>query len=173
MSVAPTEAFSNFCRLHYPAVYASARRRVVDRGAAEDIASEVFRVAWQHSLAGQELTVPWVYVVACNLIGNEYRRSSRSRALTDKVEQTFHASSWHHDDSNGDVRRALSMLTAPEKEILFMAYWEDLSGLDIAKVLGCTPATAWVRLSRARSSLRRHLTPPDGSGEFSTILTAR
>jgi RNA polymerase sigma factor (sigma-70 family) len=130
--------FSGFYRAHYSLIMATSERRLADHAAAEDATAEVFRVAWQHYEGGAELTLPWLYVVARNVIGSEYRRRSRMTALVDKVSSdTITAGIEGGDDEVGaELRAAMLRLKSSDREILFMAYWEDLSGAEIGEILG-------------------------------------
>jgi len=155
----PGHDFASFYRSHYSLILTTVGRRLNDHSTAEDVTSEVFRVAWSHYQTGGEMTLPWLYTVARNVVGNEYRRSTRSAALT--VKAAGHADDVMDDrDDDADVRRAMMELREADREILFMAYWEDLSGAEIATILGCKVPTVWVRLNRARSALRAHLDGP-------------
>ena len=149
--------FSAFYRANYSVILATVTRRLSDRATAEDVTSEVFRVAWAHHVGGDELTLPWLYSVARNVIGNEYRRSGRSAALTAKSEELVDVAYGTDDDSARDTRRAMMRLKEADREILFMAYWEDLSGAEIATILDCKVPTVWVRLNRARAALKNEL----------------
>lgn len=53
-----------------------------------------------------------------------------------------------------DVRRALAGLRETDREILYMAYWEDLTRAEIASILGISTVTVRVRLLRARQTLK-------------------
>ena len=66
-----------FYRANYSLILTTCERRLSDRKAAEDATAEVFRVAWERATAGQELSLPWLYGVARNLVGREYRRTRR------------------------------------------------------------------------------------------------
>ena len=56
-----------------------------------------------------------------------------------------------------DVRAAMKRLRESDRELLFMTYWEDLSGAEIAEILGIRVTAVWVRLNRARETLRKEL----------------
>jgi RNA polymerase sigma factor (sigma-70 family) len=151
------ETFSVFYRAHYSLILSTVTRRLNDYATAEDVTSEVFRVAWAHHNSGGELTLAWLYVTARNLIGNEYRRASRMAALTTRTANFSDGIKVAPDHEAADMRRAMMRLRDSEREILFMAYWEDLSGSEIAEILGCKVPTVWVRLNRARASLKEEL----------------
>jgi RNA polymerase sigma-70 factor (ECF subfamily) len=151
--------FAEFYRETYSLILTTCERRLSDRKAAEDATAEAFRVAWERAKAGKELTLPWLYVVARNLVGREYRRNRRTpthflAAADTEIEGS--ASS----DRALEVRAALSRLKPAERELLFMAYWEDLTPDEMARILGCSVPTLWVRLNRARTALRQRLSTP-------------
>jgi RNA polymerase sigma-70 factor (ECF subfamily) len=52
------------------------------------------------------------------------------------------------------VRRVLAGLTPREREIVLLWAWEGLAAAELGSVLGCTAATAAVRLHRARRRFR-------------------
>ncbi len=54
---------------------------------------------------------------------------------------------------------ALRSLSIEFQMVLELTYWEDLSGAEIAVVLGVSPHTVRSRLSRARAALRSVLRP--------------
>ena len=151
--------FAEFYRAHYSLILTTCERRLSDRKAAEDATAEVFRVAWERAKVGKELTLAWLYVVARNLVGREYRRNRRRpthvlTAVEPAVEGTASA------DRALEVRAALTRLKPAERELLFMAYWEDLSPEEMAGILGCSVPALWVRLNRARTALRLRLSTP-------------
>lgn len=55
------------------------------------------------------------------------------------------------------VRRALQMISIDHQIALELAYWEGLSGREIAQVLGIDANTVRSRLARARDALRQRL----------------
>ena len=148
-----------FIALHkdcYPPVYKYVRRRVRDAEVAEELAADVFRVAWQKWNEASALGLPWLFIVARNLLGNSYRSDERHRALHEKLQATAPALA---DDGDGDsvVEDAMSALRPTDREILELAYWDELSLVEIAAVLQCRESTAKVRLHRAREAFRKQL----------------
>jgi RNA polymerase sigma factor (sigma-70 family) len=155
-----TSEFADFYRQNYSLVLTTCERRLGDRSTAEDVVSEVFRVAWQRWRDGEELSLPWIYGVARNVIGNEYRRSGRADALW--VKMALEPDAPEDDEQNRRVRDAMLVLREKDRELLFMAYWEELSGSEMAAILGITPSALWVRLNRARAALKKVLDEQEG-----------
>ncbi|WP_400997823.1 RNA polymerase sigma factor [Agromyces sp. GXQ0307] len=148
-------AFQELFRTYHPVIVAAAFNRLSDVSDAQDAAAEVFAQAWRRRDAADHVfTIEWLYVTLRNVVGNHYR--SRARHLR-RIEQAGR----HHptlvdgaSDAVLDVRAAVNRLELADRELIWMAYWEDLSREEIARILGCTPATLRVRLHRARKKLQ-------------------
>jgi len=54
---------------------------------------------------------------------------------------------------------ALARLRDKERDILQLAYWDELSTTETAGVLQCSESAAKVRLHRARAAFRKHMPP--------------
>ncbi|MFT4011504.1 MAG: RNA polymerase sigma factor [Nocardioidaceae bacterium] len=169
ISAVPTEPdvsrFTAFYQEHYGLVLTVAEHRLSSLHDAEEITSETFRVALQHHQEGQELTVPWLYGVVRNLVGNEYRRRTRQAALHNRLlaeqdpepsAETLSAFEEIEEDS-WLVRLALASLPEAQQEILKMVYWDELSMSETAAILTCGEGTVRARLFRARRALARAL----------------
>lgn len=155
---ARADEFRAFYRAHYGVILTVAEQRLDTRQAAEDAAADVFQVAWRRFRdEGATLSLPWVYQILRNVVGTEYRRRERARRAVDRIADG--ASDPWQSDARVDVRDALGRLPERERELLFMAYWEDLTHDEIAGILGITPGALRVRLTRARARLRDALQP--------------
>lgn len=169
--------FTVFYRQHHGALLAVARRRVADPSTAEDIASEVFGIAWaRHHRDGGDLTVPWLYQVLRNVVGSEYRRTARADALATRLHLDPPDDPAPVVDEHAlDVRHRLLELTAPDREVLYLAYWADLPAVEIAAVCGCSPTAARLRLMRARrrlGSLLDSVPTPASAAQIDTATSA-
>lgn len=160
-------AFAVVYREWYPLILTTCERRLGDLAAAEDAAAEVFRIAWQR-FADVEPTLPWVYGIARNVVGTEYRRTTRLAALVQRSEgESLIAAQLPDDPRSLEVRLALAHLRPADRELLFMTYWEDLAPAEVADILGIPVASVWMRLTRARAALRKQLdrtASPDATG---------
>lgn len=161
------EVFSGFYRQHYRAILAVAHQRLGSLTEAEDITAEVFHIAWRHYQQGGHPSLPWAYQVLRNKIGEEYRRSRRAQALSAKLETyTLPAVVPDHDVECLDTTRILETLPEKSRELLKMAYWEDLSPQEIGQVLGASAATIRVRLLRARRQFKAKFNEVAGAAEL-------
>lgn len=164
-------AFEVFFERHYPAVLAYARRRT-DEASARDVASETFLVAWRRiddALAGG---LPWLYRTAGFTLRNMDRAERRAAGAVDRLDVT---SSVRQEADPADrvvdrdeAVRALDGLSTADRELLMLIAWEQLDLMSAAAVLGCSRATAAVRLHRARHRLNARLAVsaarPDADG---------
>lgn len=162
---ADVHAFTAFYRQHHRSILTLAEQRLAGRCEAEDVTSEVFRIAWKRVLDGHPISLPWAYQVLRNVIGNEYRRISRADALLEAAGQVVALTVVESSiDTALQLRAAMQKLALSERELLYMAYWEDLSGRDMALIFGCTTATVRVRLLRARRKLHAVLKHDETEG---------
>lgn len=152
------DAFARFYARHYPILLNVARQRLIGLADAEDITAETFRISWTHHLGGGELTLRWAYRTLRNVIGNEYQRLARAERLRVEIGPLYTDRVLSPDsDDTLDVRRHVNELREEDRELIYMAYWEDLSRNEIAEILGISPITVRVRLLRARRALQAKL----------------
>lgn len=161
-------AFAVVFREWYPLILTTCERRLGEHTAAEDAAAEVFRVAWQKFQDGVEPTLPWLYGVVRNVVGTEYRRTSRAAALMQRAEGEGLVAAPPDDPRSFEVRLALGELRPADRELLFMTYWEDLTPAEVSAILEIPVASVWMRLTRARAALKKQLGQPS-TGPVDTI----
>ena len=149
-------AFIAVHRDSYPRVYRYVRRRVESPELAEELAADVFRVVWQKWHDQQHADIAWLLTVARNLIGNAYRSRDRLAALQAKLRASAELRSGAESDDLV-VHDAMAALRDSERDILQLAYWDELSVAEIAGVLQCSEAAAKVRLHRARAAFRKQM----------------
>ena len=155
-------AFIAVHRDSYPRVYRFVRRRVESTELAEELAADVFRVVWQKWGDAPRPDIAWMFTVARNLIGNAYRSRDRLLALQTKLRASAELGSGAESEDLA-VHDALAALRESERDILQMAYWDELSTAEIAGVLGCSESAAKVRLHRARAAFRKQMPVTAGS----------
>lgn len=160
-TVVSTAARARFVTVYtreYPRIVAYARRRTGDLQSAEDIAVEVFRIAWEQLASGGAPSTGWLFVTARNLLHTHHRLALHTGRLRHKLEQEREREA---DEFRGEpVERmldALDRLPAEQRELLMAHYWDDLSGADCAALVGCSVGAVWVRLHRARAALRHQI----------------
>jgi RNA polymerase sigma factor (sigma-70 family) len=150
--------FESCFRDHYAQILAFALRRVSGREIAEDVAGDTFAVAWRRRDCIPETPLPWLYAIAANMIGEEYRASRRGHDLTLRLLQNAGRGPRGDDPAEALARRdafsaAFAHLSEREREVLRLVAWDGLDVREAARVLGCTPGAFRVRLHRARRKL--------------------
>lgn len=150
------DAIGRLYESHAAAVHSYALRRS-DRETADEVTAQVFLVAWRRRSVVPEDALPWLYGVARRALADQRRGASRRSKLGRRlrsvaVEQPPELIS--HDRGLAD---ALKRLSARDREVLLLCYWEELEPAQMAPVMGCSRAAAAVRLHRARRRLAREL----------------
>lgn len=91
--------FEGFFRGYHSVILAAAFNRLNDLGAAEDVAAEVFAVAWRrrNDFPDAPLTLPWLYATLRNVVGNELRRRKRTRRREQRAQAVFDATAHQNE----------------------------------------------------------------------------
>ena len=152
--------FGELFDAYYDRIYAYCYRRVGSRDIAEDVAASVFedamrgikRARWQN-----KPTIAWLYGIAARRVADYYRSRKDDESLDDVVIHTGNLI--HESVEQGEefaaVQRGLKKLNANDREIIMLAYFEELDGAEIAATLNCSANSAYVRLHRALGKLER------------------
>jgi len=157
------ERFDNLYRLARPKILAYALRRAPSAEDAADIVAETFTVAWRRldQVPAGEEAVLWLYGVARNVLRSEHRRRRRRSELVERVARHVPDNAWRalpRDEEGLVALLCLRALSEGDREVLMLMAWEGLRPSAIARVIGCSPSTARVRVHRARRRLRQVIT---------------
>jgi RNA polymerase sigma-70 factor (ECF subfamily) len=144
-----------FARYRKP-LYGFFRRRLNNPERAEDLAQETF-LAVIHAASRYEpraLVRTYLYGIALKLLAAERRKLLTSSKLKQSAREpqtdgTPECVLW--------VRQAMEKLDAPEREILMLREYEQLSYSDIAELLRIPVNTVRSRLFRSRLALKNYL----------------
>jgi DNA-directed RNA polymerase specialized sigma24 family protein len=144
---------------HYPAIHQYAARRTDSPEDTADVISETFLTAWRRitDVPEGETARLWLYGVARRVLANQRRGQSRRAGLAERLKGELSAARPSVSGGPDPVREAFDDLPARDREVLALAFWEDLTGPEIGKVLGCTATAARIRLHRARKRLAKAL----------------
>jgi RNA polymerase sigma-70 factor, ECF subfamily len=150
------DRFDAVFRATYARVLAYGRRRAAE-ATAQDVAAETYAVAWRrrHQLPADELALPWLLAIARRTLANHSRGERHRLRLRARLAAQPHVPATVAPDAPGGVVHAgLAQLSDADRELLRLAYWDDLSPAEIAEVVGASVNAVNVRLHRARRRLR-------------------
>lgn len=154
--------FGELFDAYYDRIYKYAYRRIGLRIVAEDIAASVFedalksikRLRWQ----GKPL-IAWLYRIAARRVV-DYHRSKRGETSYDDLSMASMVNigdAVERAEEFAAVRRGIAKLNEREREIIRLAYFDELDGEGIASMLRCSRNSVYVRLHRALAKLERIL----------------
>jgi RNA polymerase sigma-70 factor, ECF subfamily len=131
-----------------------------DRQTAEDVLQEVFVTAFRKATEVPDPPIGWLLGTARRLLANATRGEKRRDRLALRIADQAHPAETDAagDDAAGDVvAGALAQLSAPDREVLTLSAWYELSADEAARALGCSRSAYTVRLHRARHRLADRL----------------
>ncbi len=150
-----------------PRLLALAARILGDRMEAEDVAQEAFLRIWRqapHWETGRARFDTWLYAIALNLCRDRLRRR-REVYVVDPPETADPSSApdqrLHARDNTRTVESALAMLPERQRQAIVLQYYEELSNIDAAAVMGISVEALESLLARARRNLRACLENAD------------
>jgi RNA polymerase sigma factor (sigma-70 family) len=136
---------------------------------AEALLGDVFRIAFEKRGTydrRRPCARPWLYGIATNLLARHRRSEARrvratARALAQHVTPGTAVDPADGVDEALDARAlwlrvgdAVAELPEPERDVLLLFVWEELSYDEIASALNVPVGTVRSRLNRARGRLR-------------------
>ena len=156
-SVTPEE-FTAIYRQYLSQVTKYLARRV-GPSSVEDLASRIFEIAWQkraQAPAGHEL--PWLYRIAGYVVSN-HRRNESARASFLAAFKPSESSPSVEDIAINDIllSQAWARLSPSERQVISLTSFDGLDNPSAARVLQITTNAFALRLSKAKSKLKKLL----------------
>lgn len=160
-------AFDGLINLHQDRVFALAYRMLGNAEDAADVQQETFVQAWKnmHRFRGDAALSTWLHRITVNICLSRRRRPEPVQ-LEPAVEERLSSS----DQSNGVsclinaetalmVRKVIAGLPPHYRALVVLREIEERSFEEVAQIIGCSPASARTRASKARKLLRERLLP--------------
>ncbi len=160
---------------HGRAVYSLALRMLSDHGEAEDLAQDVFALAWRNAArydASRGVVAAWLLVTTRTraidrLRGRRVRPGKASEDDVRRLESIPDASPSVEmiaadRQMAGRVRHALGILPAEQRLALELAYFEGLSHSEIGERTGTPLGTIKTRIRTGLARLRQAMIPGKG-----------
>ena len=157
------EAFSELVLRHQAGVRACLAVRMDDPHDAEDLAQEVFVLAFEKlgEFDGSRLLAPWLHGIAMNLWRN-YRRKSRPQTVVaiDQLQELVdrQAESDHETIVEADrytaMRECLQKLDDDARRLVRARYEDEVEVAELCRQMGKKHSAVTMQLHRIRQQLR-------------------
>ncbi|MCK6439494.1 MAG: sigma-70 family RNA polymerase sigma factor [Planctomycetes bacterium] len=152
--------FEEFVRSHTGRALAYCRGRLGVRD-AEDVVQDVMLklFARVEQLRALDDPLPYLYRALKNAVIDRARANRQSAELDFDIAapEDDGSAPAEMDAALAPLMRAMSVLPADQREVVKLRYFDDLSVVQVAEVLGIAPAAAAMRLARARAKLKSEL----------------
>jgi len=152
---------------HYRRVWPSMQRLAFvftgDQAAAEELAQDALVQCYRHWNRVQDMEFPdaWMRRVLLNLCTSRHRRRSAERRAVDRVTQRVSVALADSPDeamaADHEFRRAVVSLPKRQAQIVALYCIDDLSLIEISRVLGIAEGTARSAFHAARKTLAKKM----------------
>ncbi len=170
-------AFGELVRRYGDGVFGYLMKMSKNRQEAEDLFQETFKRVHEkaHTFRGSQFK-SWLFTIATNVAIDSLRRRRRMRVVslnqrldcTDQDSEELSAVALADDscepsqeaakaEQAQQVRAAIESLPARQRATLVLAYYQQLSYPEVAKVLGCSLGTVKTQMYRALRTLAQKL----------------
>jgi RNA polymerase sigma factor (sigma-70 family) len=163
--------------LHSTEINTYLARMVRDPELAADLTQDTFVRAFRalDTLEDQDRARPWLYRIANHAALDELRRRRIVRFIpwTGESRGTAPSAERLAMDTrlSGPLERALSRIPERQRAALLLAELHELSGVELAEILGVSHVAARALLSRARESLRLALVEEEAGSEPTAVAS--
>lgn len=160
-----TDALAELYRRLESSIYGFAMSRLGDRDQAAEVLHEVMLEVWRKAgtFRGRSRPLTWILGIARYKILDAHRRSQRWRPEPPPDEDLPDTSApapfelLHRDDRRNAVRSALAGLSDDHREVIHLAFYQDLSYPEIARLLDIPEGTVKTRVFHAKKAMRSRL----------------
>lgn len=164
-------AFEALIARHQRPVYSLVSRMIFSREEADDVASEVFVLAFQNitRFRGEAAFSTWLYRIAVNLSLKRIKKLSKMKAVSLEEVREKRGEGILEDDAAEPseeaessqrarvVQGAVAQLPPKHRAVVSLHYFADMSCDEIAEILGCSVGTVWSRLHYSMKKLKAAL----------------
>ena len=158
------DAFDAFVHARLPALLRFAYALTGDPHTAADLVQDALERSGMRWNRIERQGDPEGYVRRAILNGRISRwRKHRRETLVDCVPERL--TSYEVPSRDDQLWQLLATLPPRQRAVLVLRYYEDMSEMQIAATLGCSPGTVKSQSSKALAKLRVALTPPAPTAE--------
>ena len=153
------DRFEQLAATHGPRVLAYLLRRTDEPADAADVFQEVLVTTWRrlNRVPPEDaLALAWMVAVARRALANHRRGVLRRLSATQRLRDAI-AAAPHRATSDVGLPDAMSVLSADDRELLTLVYWDGFTVEEVAAALSLSSSTARKRLQRARDRVRQQI----------------
>ena len=153
-------AVSTLVSRKLPRLLALARRMLGDATEAEDVAQETLLRTWKQAkdwVPGKARIDTWMHRVALNLCYDRLRRRRDSVSADDiEIVDTRESAHTRMEQAQSAARLQVAIAALPERQrtAITLSYYQELSNIDGAALMGVSVEALESLLARARRNLR-------------------
>ncbi len=144
-------------------IYRLALRITGDKEEAKDITQEAFLAAYEHQnrFRREASFSTYIYRIALNLAFRTLKQRRPLQTLehpeTIRSKDENPAQIFQREEKEAEIRRLLDSLPARQKSAVHLRLYENMPFNEIARVLGCRPATARTHYFFGLQNLRKEI----------------
>ena len=151
-----------------PRLLLYARQWLDSRADAEDAVQEGFIRFWRHQPAADRAHYPLLYAAvrsaALDLLRKRSRRATREAQFHNEpsfAPTTLFQAAADEEEGRASISGAMARLSAPQREVLVLKIWGELTFQQIAETVGESINTVAARYRSGLQALRRVLKPKE------------
>lgn len=170
-----SQLLERLIRRHATPLLTFIRRLVGDRHRSEEIFQDVFLAVWtkRHLYEFPRSFKNWLYAIALNKCRETFRTRglpevplSEQEGQAPSTADATPAESAMAAETVETVHQAVLALPPQQRAVVSLRVWENMSYPRIARIVGCTEATARSHMHLGLVALRRVLRPQLGGTRF-------
>jgi RNA polymerase sigma-70 factor (ECF subfamily) len=160
------ESFALLYDKYFDQIFRYVYRRVSDKDTVEDLVSQTFFDAFAHIKSFEWRGFPfssWLYKIAHNNVLKWYREQSKVQkvGLDDVAELVDHSADSKAEASlkekQLEVQQVIGQLDWEEKEIIRLKFFEEVSNIEIAEIMGLSANHIGVKVYRTLKKVKQLL----------------
>ncbi|MEZ4087406.1 MAG: sigma-70 family RNA polymerase sigma factor [Candidatus Gracilibacteria bacterium] len=160
------QAFAALYDKYFDQIYRYVYRRVSDKDMVHDLVSQTFYDALSHMDSYEHRGFPfsaWLYKIAHNNVLKFYRKSSKLQISPIEEGMTFEDETvdverdMRNSEAKEAIEQVLLQLEPEDREIIRLKFFEEVSNVEIAEIMGLSANHIGVKVFRALKKVKQLL----------------
>jgi RNA polymerase sigma-70 factor (ECF subfamily) len=158
------EAGAQLIKRHSESLYSFFELRVPSEGADLTAATLLACIEGLAQLRDRHSFRSYLFGIARHILHQHYRKAGVRRRKQQHLNttsmfdrRTSPSAAYDRRSTDTNLMRALATLPVDARMLLELAYWQDISGPELAEIFGVPENTIYTRLYRAKERLRESL----------------